>query len=199
MNFAGPTSCQGFDIPDLRGVLNLGAGVNFFFVLSGFVIAYRYSAMKRDEVPLYIVSRAARIYPVHVLTLLAYAAFAVAVFPFQYDIPFYKKVLVLMSNLSLTQAYFPMPEYYFSLNVVSWSLSCEIFFYATAALLFVRQPDVRRTGWVVVGLFLVSLACYVGVQLSPMRELGTEGPIQPHQDQLHPGWGMDSRRICFSG
>lgn len=192
-------SYQAFDIPDLRGALNLGAGVNFFFVLSGFVIAHRYSSLKREDVPLYLVSRIARIYPVHLLSMLAYAAFALAVFPFQYDLPLYKKALVLLAELTLTHAHFPMVEYYFSLNAVSWSLSCELFFYISAAFLFTRQLNVRKALLVFLAFLLVSLACYVGVHLSSLSELGVEGKFHVTKVGLVGTWPLSKAHEFFLG
>jgi len=43
-------SYQGFDLVDLRGVLSLGAGVNFFFVLSGWAAAGLKDTLLRCEV-----------------------------------------------------------------------------------------------------------------------------------------------------
>lgn len=192
-------SYQCFDIPDLRGVLNLGAGVNFFFVLSGFVIAHRYQALKRDEVKMYIVSRLARIYPVHLLSLLAYAAAAAAVFPFQYDLPLYKKALVLLANLSLTQAYIPTPEYYFSINAVSWSLSCELFFYIVAAFIFTRQLNIRKALGVFSVFLLISLVCYAYAHQSSLSELGTEGKFDITKVGLMVTWPLTKAHEFFLG
>lgn len=192
-------SYQAFDIPDLRSTLNLGAGVNFFFVLSGFVIAHRYSSLKRNDAPLYLVSRIARIYPVHLLSMLVYAAFAVPAFPFQYDLPLYKMALVLLAELTLTHAYIPMPEYYFSLNAVSWSLSCELFFYISAAFLFMRRLDVRKALLVFLAFFLVSLACYVGAHLSSLSELGVEGKFNVTKVGLVVTWPLSKAHEFFLG
>lgn len=192
-------SYQGFDIPDLRGVLNLGAGVNFFFVLSGFVIAHRYQTLKRDEVQMYIVSRLARIYPVHLLSLLAYAAVAAVVFPFQYDLPLYQKALVLLANLSLTQALVPTPEFYFSINAVSWSLSCELFFYIVAAFVFTRQLNLRKALGVFTAFFLVSLVCYACAYQSSLSELGTEGKFDVTKVGLMVTWPLTKAHEFFLG
>lgn len=192
-------SYQCFDIPDLRGVLNLGAGVNFFFVLSGFVIAHRYRALKHDEVPMYVVSRLARIYPVHLLSLLAYAAVAAVVFPFQYDLPLHQKALVLLANLSLTQAHIPTPEFYFSINAVSWSLSCELFFYIVAAFVFTRQLNMRRALGVFMAFFLISLACYAFTHQSALSELGTEGQFNLTKVGLVLTWPLTRAHEFFLG
>jgi len=93
-----------------------GPGVSFFFVLSGFVLAW--SARPSDTRRAFWRRRAAKIYPNHLVTaLLAIALFRV-VDPFS-----------IAANLTLTQVWFPFPAIYDSLNVVSWSLACEMFFY----------------------------------------------------------------------
>ena len=48
--------------------------VDLFFVLSGFVIYYTYAGHlgSRSEIRLFFIKRVARIYPLHLLTLLAY-------------------------------------------------------------------------------------------------------------------------------
>lgn len=48
---------------------NLRYLVDFFFVLSGFVIMHSYIQLRRDEVGKFIARRVARIYPLHLLTL----------------------------------------------------------------------------------------------------------------------------------
>lgn len=192
-------SYQGFNIPDVRGLLNLGAGVNFFFVLSGFVIAHRYHALSRAELPGYMVSRIARIYPVHLLSLLMYAAFAMSVFPFQYDIAWHQKALVLLSNLTLTQSHIPAPEYYFSINAVSWSLSCELFFYSAAAVLFVNKLDLRKAWLTFLAFLVIALLCLVGAELSSISELGQEGKLNVTKVGIVGTWPLSKAHEFFLG
>jgi hypothetical protein len=62
--------------------LDLGyAGVTFFFVLSGFILAYNYEsagAFPRHELGRYRVARLARIWPVHLLAILVFLPFFAA-------------------------------------------------------------------------------------------------------------------------
>lgn len=103
-------------------VFQLGyVGVSFFFVLSGFVLAWSYNP--NLAVPHFYGRRVARIYPLHLATaavaaaLLVYSGDAVALLP-------------ALANLVLLQAWIPAQPYGEALNAVSWSLSCEAFFYA---------------------------------------------------------------------
>jgi peptidoglycan/LPS O-acetylase OafA/YrhL len=69
--------------------------------------------------------RVARVWPLHLLTWAAALAIAVLV----------EKVAVspsaAVANVMLVQAWIPKTGIAFSINQVSWSLSCEAFFYAT--------------------------------------------------------------------
>ncbi|NAS26979.1 acyltransferase family protein [Herbidospora sp. NEAU-GS84] len=97
-------------------------GVTFFFVLSGFVLTW--SARPGDTAPKVWRRRVVKIFPNHLVT------FAVA------------GVLMLataqaftttgtLANLFLLQAWIPDLTVPNTMNSVSWSLSCELFFYLT--------------------------------------------------------------------
>src|SRR5436305_1921821 len=113
--------------PGARVVSDFGyIGVDFFFVLSGFVLAW---SARPDVGPLrFWWNRFARIWPLHLTTLLLALALGVAVAS--------GGVAALLPNLFLVQAWWPQPDVYFGFNAVSWSLSCEVFFYLCFPLLF---------------------------------------------------------------
>ena len=104
-------------------------GVAFFFVLSGFVLAWA-SAGASVEPRRFWVNRFARVYPSHLVTLLI----ALVVMP-----PVGWGTLTL--NLLLLQAWSPSQSTALSLNSVSWSLSAEAFFYLLApwAITWIRR------------------------------------------------------------
>lgn len=101
------------------------AGVSFFYVLSGFVLALNYAgrtetwAERRD----FWVRRVARVYPAHLATLALM-------------LPLGGSLLVLPINAALLQSWVPMKGVYFSFNGPSWSISNEAFFYAAFPFLF---------------------------------------------------------------
>ncbi|TDB77622.1 acyltransferase [Micromonospora sp. KC721] len=142
-------------------IFTLGlSGVQFFFILSGFVLVW--SARDGERHRDFWRRRLAKIYPNHVLTWAAALAvmwwFADPVVP-----------RAALENLFLVQAWDPTPGYFYSINTVSWSLSCELFFYLCLPLVL---PALRRarTGllWsVVVAVPLVIVALWPGQLLVP--------------------------------
>jgi peptidoglycan/LPS O-acetylase OafA/YrhL len=96
-------------------------GVSFFFILSGFILAYTYQEKilnKTVSLKTFYIARFARIYPIHFLLLLV-------------AIPIYLATdySVMIINALLLQSFFTDESTYFSLNSPSWSISCELFFY----------------------------------------------------------------------
>ena len=103
------------------GLTRLQVGVAFFFVLSGFVLAWGCSEM--DARPFYR-RRAARIVPVYLL------AFLLGLFA---DITLHKvpTLLTVVATASFTQAWFPRVDLWNQIDAPTWSLSVEAFFYLT--------------------------------------------------------------------
>ncbi|HEY9177424.1 MAG TPA: acyltransferase [Flavipsychrobacter sp.] len=100
-------------------------GVSFFFILSGFVLGYSYhdkilgGQIKFGQ---FWLARLARIYPLHLLTLLIAIPLS-----FKGDSTEWINRLVL--NIFLIQSFVPSDSIYFYFNSVSWSISDEWFFY----------------------------------------------------------------------
>ena len=101
-------------------------GVSVFFVLSGFLIAYRYFGQKQFNFKKYLVNRIARIYPV-------YFALTLATFFINPDV-FMSSYSILLLNITFLRGFFH--EYLFSGIAPGWSLSVEETFYFTAPLFF---------------------------------------------------------------
>jgi peptidoglycan/LPS O-acetylase OafA/YrhL len=106
----------------------LGAlGVSFFYVLSGFVLAWSY----RGTAWAFYRRRFARIYPA---TLVSTVVAAVLLAAGEHWI--LGGALGAVSSLFLVQAWFPDTYYpVYAYNNVAWSLSCEAFFYLTLPVL----------------------------------------------------------------
>ena len=129
-----------------RLVFNAGiVGVSFFFVLSGFILTYNYAEIFREGVSAaaygrFIRDRLSKIYPVHVLTLLMVLPLAA----FSPNLPLDWRAVPF--HLTLTQCFFPFstPSFYEYLNVPSWSISCEWFFYVLAPMTIFLVLDKKR-------------------------------------------------------
>ncbi|MER5639518.1 acyltransferase [Kitasatospora sp. NPDC002227] len=114
--------------------------VSFFFLLSGFVLSWaaRPGESKRRAWR----KRAARVFPNHAVTAvvaLAGAAGASAAAGAG-------SLRVVLPGLFLVQSWVPDQKVYFGLNTVSWSLSCEAFFYLVFPFVLsaVDRLDPRR-------------------------------------------------------
>jgi peptidoglycan/LPS O-acetylase OafA/YrhL len=143
-----PNSLQGL----ARTLFHEGyAGVSFFFMLSGFILAHTYQAKLASGAVgrgRYLALRLARIVPLHWLVSLPLAGLAL----WQGGWGEAPKVAL---NLALLQAWVPNPDWYFTVNEPSWSLSDEAFFYACfAGLAFL---PLRRLGWFAAGLLALNL------------------------------------------
>ncbi|MEW2375033.1 acyltransferase [Micromonospora sp. NPDC047812] len=136
------------------------SGVQFFFILSGFVLVW--SARPTDTRRAFWRRRVAKIWPSHVV-LWAVALAVAAWFADPVD------RFVAVENLFLLQAWDPRPGHFYSINTVSWSLSCEFFFYLCLPL---ALPLIRRARpwalWaVVVAVPLLILALWPAQALVP--------------------------------
>jgi len=109
------------------GVLN--TGVSFFFVLSGFILAYVYPKLETwVEIRRFLWARIARVWP----GLLASFFIAFWLLPLTWE---YKTGL---ANLFMVNAWVPYFSYAFSYNAPSWSISTEFFFYIAFPFLIFR-------------------------------------------------------------
>lgn len=119
-----------------RHLNGFDAAVDFFFILSGFVIAHssadRVGSLRGYRA--FLIRRLARIYPLHLLTLgLAIAlALAAAALRIRLGAPERYALDYIPANLLLLQAWGFSDR--LSFNIVSWSISAEWFLYLTFPL-----------------------------------------------------------------
>ena len=151
-------------------------GVSFFFILSGFILAYNYQdriIKKQISKENFYIARLARIFPLHFLTL-------IISLPLSYIIVLQNKNLwltQLITNSTLTQSYVPLGRIYFSFNAPSWSLSDEMFFYSIfpfLILLFLKNNNYKYL------LFLLILA------LIPLLTIVVPSSFYHHIFYIHP-------------
>ncbi|MFE4409495.1 acyltransferase family protein [Streptomyces sp. NPDC056821] len=127
-------------IPGLSDAVWYGrSGVTFFFVLSGFVLAWTYDGA---GVPakVFMWRRFARIWPLMMVS----TALSVAVMAVQnVAIP----GAAVTTSLVLLHAWVPDPVYASAGNPAAWSLSDEAFFYAVFPLLLAALAPRRARTW----------------------------------------------------
>lgn len=132
-------------------------GVSFFFILSGFILAYNYQSRVLEGYPIkhFLVARFARIYPLHLLTFLISVPLTLDAF---FDEPILWS-LNGMVNLTLIQSFFSDKAIYFAFNAPAWSISAEMFFYLSfPALIFLFNKLRRDVALLIfVGLVVVIL------------------------------------------
>jgi len=123
--------------------------VDYFFVLSGFVIAHAYSGRVKTtrDAGRFMVRRMGRVWPLHVLILMAFIGLEIARVLFHFDgaVPFTRdrSIEAIFTNLALVQAWHVHP--YLTWNGPSWTLSAEVACYLIFAALVLVAP--RRFRW----------------------------------------------------
>ncbi|WP_285249445.1 acyltransferase [Pseudarthrobacter sp. fls2-241-R2A-168] len=127
-------------------------GVSFFFVLSGFVLTW--SGREDVRRGAFYWNRLARIWPLHIFTMM------LAIWAPQLPTSSGSGWLAVPFVLSLTQAWIPASPFLNAFNGVSWSLSCEAFFYLTFPFLCkkVASAQWRARAFVTIPAVLLVLA-----------------------------------------
>ena len=158
---------------------NGGAAVNFFFLLSGFilVLAYEKQIVQRGlSVTEFYVKRIARVYPLYLLALvlcIAYLYFDPSLYSnLGKKLPF--EFLMIQSWL-----------YPGSINYPAWSVSCELFFYMLFPLYIVKLNNFRLSRsifWALVGLVVAVLITYIlgNISISFLRPDLKDGYLDQH-------------------
>lgn len=109
-----------------------GQGVSFFFVLSGFILAYVYPKLETwPEIRQFWRARFARVWPALVFS------FILALWLLSLDIDYQTAA----ANLLMIQGWIPYQDYYFSYNSPAWSISTEVFFYITFPLIIYKWKN----------------------------------------------------------
>lgn len=127
-----------------------GTGVSFFFILSGFIMAW--TARADDTAWRFWRRRVARIYPVHLVAALL--AFVLSITLVPELLP--TGPVEVGANLLLISSW--NHDWWQALDPVSWSLCCEAFFYALFPLAYflLRRKGTRFLyGFVLVGVVTV--------------------------------------------
>ncbi|MFF2021992.1 acyltransferase family protein [Streptomyces sp. NPDC058171] len=156
-------------------------GVEFFFVLSGFVLTW--SVRAGQPARRFWRRRLAKVYPNH---LVAFAAAVGVALWWGQDLD----VLTALPGLFLVHTWYPQLDVILSVNVVTWSLACDLFFYLAFPLLYavVRRVPAR-------GLWAAAGAVAAAVMVLPALASAwlTGSPRLPGQDMsLVQNWFLVS-------
>lgn len=139
----------------------LYVGVGIFFVLSGFLITYRYYNKPKFSFNTYLINRVARIFPVYVmLTLVSfYINPDVCIGSYR----------VLLLNISLLKGFFR--SYHFTGIAQAWSLTIEESYYFTAPIIMFFA---RKSRWTLILVPFILLGIGFGLVhfLSPYGYYG---------------------------
>ncbi len=142
--------------------------VEFFFVLSGFVLAHGYGFKQNTNFKDFMTARFVRLYPLHFamfslvllfqfisLAALKLGGLSIGPEPFvgQYGIQ------QILPNLTLLQSWTPY-SYVLSFNETSWSISVEFYSYAILFLSIVLFRSFKALSW-----FLISLLSFTVILL----------------------------------
>lgn len=147
----------------LSAFLSQGAvGMTVFFMLSGYILAYRYSGSDLDWKE-YTVHRVARIYPIYLLAALVTIPWASLPPPDPSAhgddiLQIGRWICLVLADVTVIQSWFPALFDYWN-NSASWSISNEMFFYAVFPLLMpIIAKETERNKWRwYVGAFLASV------------------------------------------
>lgn len=157
---------SGSELPSLgflRQSINMGfTAVNFFFVLSGFILTTVYldtKAAGNIDKKSFWVKRLARIYPLFLFALILDAPRTVIYF-FETSgamMGGVKSIIAGTANIMLIQSW--IPQVTSSWNSPGWSLSNEFFFYLLFPIVlpWITKGSVSRALKIMMGLFLLSM------------------------------------------
>jgi peptidoglycan/LPS O-acetylase OafA/YrhL len=155
------------NIPVLKNILDQGAiGMSVFFVLSGFLLAYRYVGSD-STIKDYLINRFARIYPIYVLAALTTLPWMGIKFGADGAwLELGKFLFLLVSNLFLVQAWFPQLFAYWN-DSGSWSIAVEAFCYAVLPFVLpgMSRLSLKQLGAVALSLWLLSVMPGVSIVL----------------------------------
>lgn len=159
-----------FGIPEGFTPLPLDNAVSFFFVLSGFILAHAYPSISNwGAARRFWIARIARIWPAHIICLIAAALLVGDLTGTPSSIELLPK---LIANIFLLQAWIPDFRFIFSFNSVSWSISTEAFFYILFPLIllsFTMRPiaTFALAAATTIIMILISSALHLGPYKGP--------------------------------
>lgn len=137
-------------------------GVSFFFLLSGFLLAYKYygciTSVDFKYSYNFTVSRIKKFYPLHIITVMFFIP--------NYFISYFANPIIevplLLSNIFLIKSYIPWDLAYFSYNAPSWFLSTLLLLYfITPCLLKYIHMYIDKYNQKILKVVLLAVTIYI--------------------------------------
>jgi exopolysaccharide production protein ExoZ len=130
-----------------------GSGVDFFFVLSGFIIFYvhKQDLARREKFKEFIIKRFIRIYPIYFVITLA----ILPIYLFGFGKSYKTDIFVILKSFLLL----PQDRGIFPIVNVGWTLSYEALFYVLFSLAILLKPNlIKFILWIwIFGIFTVTI------------------------------------------
>lgn len=146
-----------------KGLFEAGGtcGVSFFIILSGVVMSLGYydkCLSPSFSYKKFILKRIIRLYPLHLLCLIAF----IVLNPYVLSLG---GIVRLIPNLLLIQSWFPIQNFYFSGNAVSWCLSDMMFFYISFPLIvkFINKNNNKKLCVISVIILVAYIITIIGI------------------------------------
>lgn len=147
-------------ITELDFFKGAGVFVEFFFVLSGFVLAHGYGFKQNLDFKKFMKARFFRLYPLHfTMFFLVFSFQCLKYFVINYSElnfgaePFTNKYALaeIIPNLMLVQAWTPYTEV-FSFNGASWSISIEFYIYVILYVSIISFKSYKIISWLLISI-----------------------------------------------
>lgn len=146
-------------VTELQFFRNAEIFVEFFFVLSGFVLAHAYGSQQEFDTRRFFISRSFRLFPLHLFVLATFACLELAKLAATYagahfaTPPFSgpNAASELIANALLVQAWTPWTEN-LSFNYPSWSISIEYYMYLIFACSLFLSGEKRHILWLLISV-----------------------------------------------
>lgn len=148
--------------------------VSLFFILSGLVLVYAYHGAIANRAitwKAFMNRRFARIVPLHVVS------FLFATYVYWNLEPKSTAVISWLANFFCVQIYWPAASVALHWNAPSWSISCELFFYALFPLLLVWLNSARRLPAIVMAAYALEVFLYIASAACISRAISTHGAL----------------------
>ncbi|CAH7217580.1 Acyltransferase family protein [Vibrio chagasii] len=141
-------------VSELTIVKNSSLFVEFFFVLSGFVIAYSYGDRIKSykQFKDFSIKRFARVWPLHFFMMVLFIPFVIANLTLGIDLGERFSLYSFLSSFFLVQSFTMVSD---SWNVTAWSISTEFYTYLIFGLLCL-MPNFHRKPYTSILIVIVS-------------------------------------------